>query len=276
GLAPDRGAGSFRAMYVGPLKALINDQFRRLERLCDRAEIPVHRWHGDVDQGKKRKALKDPTGVLLITPESLEAMLMLRGRFVAQFFSRLDAVVIDELHVFLDSERGRQLSSLLHRLDIARGKRARRVGLSATIGSPEDALRWLSGKAGSGRLIKGEGGGEFELLVKTFMSDPRKPVGDDDEEGDEGAGTGGLVGIDQHNHENFRGRTNLVFCNSKNQIESLSDNLRRLAERDRVPNEFRVHHGSLSREIRHDAEKELQSGRPCTALCSSTLELGID
>lgn len=270
-VAADHGAGSFRAMYVGPLKALINDQFRRLDQLCERAEIPVHRWHGDVDQGKKKKALKDPGGVLLITPESLEAMLMLRGRTVPQLFSRLEAVVVDELHVFLDSERGRQLSSLLHRLDLARGQRTRRVGLSATIGSPDDALRWMADGGGEARLIESGGGGEIELIIKTFMSDPRDSAADDEDDG-----TGGLVGVARHLHEHFRGKTNLVFCNRKNQIEELSDLLARIATRGRVENEFRVHHGSLSRDFRHEVENELQSAKPRTALCSSTLELGID
>lgn len=275
GMAADRGAGSFRAIYVGPLKALINDQFRRLEKLCDIAEIPVHRWHGDVDAGKKAKAIKNPAGVLLITPESLEAMFMLRGRLLPALFSRLEAVVIDELHVFLDSERGRQLSSLLNRLDLAKGSRVRRVGLSATIGSPEAALEWLAGAPERGRLLKAEGESELALLIKTFFSDPAPPNSNDQGE-DEDDGSGGLIGIARHLHDNFRGKTNLVFCNRKNQIESLSDLLARHAKRERVSNQFRVHHGSLSREIRQDVEAELQSGRPCTALCSSTLELGID
>lgn len=275
-IASDHGAGSFRVLYVGPLKALINDQFRRLDQLCERAEIPVHRWHGDVDAGKKRKAAETPSGVLLITPESLEAMLMLRGREIPRLFARLEAVVVDELHSFLDGERGRQLSSLLNRLESAKGgTRPRRVGLSATIGGTEAALSWLQAGAGTAaRLIEGEPSSQFRLLVKAFVT--AEPVKNSDEDEEPEVEHSGLLGIAEHLHANFRGKTNLVFCNAKNQIEELADLLQSIAKRKNVPLEFQVHHGSLSREIRMDVEKALQSGKPCTALCSSTLELGID
>ena len=154
-LAPDRGAGSVRVLYVGPLKALINDQFRRVEDLCVRAEIPVHRWHGDVQAKAKRSVIEKPTGVLLITPESLEAMLMLKGSKVPFLFDRLEAIVIDEAHVFLESERGRQLSSLIARIEaVRRGKkRARKIGLSATIGDVDVACRWLDNGQGGRPVV---------------------------------------------------------------------------------------------------------------------------
>ncbi len=275
-IASDHGAGSFRVLYIGPLKALINDQFRRLDQLCARAEIPVHRWHGDVDAGRKRKAAQSPSGVLLITPESLEAMLMLRGREIPRLFARLEAIVVDELHSFLDGERGRQLSSLLNRLESAKGgARPRRVGLSATIGGTDAALGWLqAGASKPAMLIEGEPSSQARLLVKAFVTaEPAKDHGEDEEPEVEHPG---LLGIAEHLHANFRGKTNLVFCNAKNQIEELADLLQKIAMRKNVPLEFQVHHGSLSREIRMDVEKALQSGKPCTALCSSTLELGID
>lgn len=286
-LAPDHGAGSIRSLYVGPLKALINDQFRRVEDLCARAEIPVHRWHGDVGAGRKKDVVENPSGVLLITPESLEALFMRRGRELLRLFSRLDAIVIDELHAFLDGPRGRQLSSLLTRIDFVRQgwKRTRRIGLSATIGGIEQAQDWLG--AGSDVrpvMVSSTVSQDIELLMKTYLQaaparvstvPAEKPAEEDSAEEAE-VESSALISIAQHIHTKLRGRTNLVFGNSKARIEELADFLRRLSERAKLPNEFLVHHGSLSKEIREQVETELQSGRACTALCSSTLELGID
>jgi ATP-dependent Lhr-like helicase len=94
-------ATSVQALYVGPLKALINDQFRRMEELCDNLSIPVHRWHGDVGASEKLSVIREPTGILLITPESLEAIFLRRGRSVPSLFASLQYVVVDELHSFL-------------------------------------------------------------------------------------------------------------------------------------------------------------------------------
>ena len=124
----DPGEGGFDFVYVGPLRALINDQFERLEDLCDRAELPVYPWHGDISQGVKTRARKNPRGVLLITPESLEALFVLRGLEIPTLFMSARAIVIDELHALLDTERGVHLRSLLTRLELAVGRRIRRVG----------------------------------------------------------------------------------------------------------------------------------------------------
>lgn len=291
-LAPDRGGGSVRALYVGPLKALINDQFRRIEDLCKRAEIPVYRWHGDVGANKKHELLNTPAGMLLITPESLEALLMRRGREVRRVFSKLEAIVIDEMHCFLDSERGRQLCSQMRRIDAIRADlpSARRIGLSATIGDTERAKHWLQ-RVGAAlpEVIESSAARSIELVIKTFVHErpsPKVPSvarihgvegvdleSDGEPDIDEEAG---WLSIAQHIYENMRGATNLVFCNRKADIEVLADVLQVLCERHKQPNEFLVHHGSLSKQIREFGESELQSGRPCTAICSSTLELGID
>ncbi|MBM1457923.1 DEAD/DEAH box helicase, partial [Sulfitobacter mediterraneus] len=104
--------GGFDVLYIGPLKALITDQAGRLEGICQEAELPVVPWHGDVSQSVKTRAMKNPKGILLITPESLEALFVRRGLEVARLFGATRAVVIDELHTVLDSERGLQLRSL--------------------------------------------------------------------------------------------------------------------------------------------------------------------
>jgi ATP-dependent helicase Lhr and Lhr-like helicase len=131
------------AMYIGPLKALINDQFGRIEDLCSRLELPVHKWHGDVGDSQRRAVLRSPKGVLLITPESLEAMFVLRPTAMPALFSQLRYVVIDEMHAFLGSVRGTQLISQLYRLQRRCGCNPIRVGLSATLGDPAAACAWL-------------------------------------------------------------------------------------------------------------------------------------
>ncbi|OHB49045.1 MAG: hypothetical protein A2Y10_04880 [Planctomycetes bacterium GWF2_41_51] len=274
-LAENNGFGSIRVIYVGPLKALINDQFQRLEELCNRTEIPVHRWHGDVDSSKKAKIIKYPSGILLITPESLESLLMKVGQDSRRIFSNLQAIVIDELHVFLDSERGRQLASLINRIDAYRQDliRARKIGLSATIGDVDIAQKWLAGNhENTPSLIKSSQSNDVELLIKTFIDDsPASSDGDGDE-----IINNNLISIANHVLTHLNGKTNLVFCNSKTQIEELADNLAQISKQKKLPNQFLVHHGSLSKAFRESVEYELKSDRPCTAICSSTLELGID
>lgn len=281
-LASDHGSGSIRVLYVGPLKALINDQFRRLEELCNRADIPVHRWHGDVDGQKKLKLIKEPSGILLITPESLESLLMKIGQDARRVFLSLQAIVIDELHVFLDSERGRQLASLINRIEVVRRdlQYARKVGLSATIGDVAIAQKWLVGNSPNySKVIQSSLTNDVELLIKTFIQDipddlsqeelaqkNRIPLVPDNN----------LMRIANHLLTHFTGKTNLIFCNRKSQIEELADSLSQLSKQKKLPNQFLVHHGSLSRELRESVEYELKSERPCTAICSSTLELGID
>ncbi len=135
---------SIGAMYVGPLKALINDQFRRLETLCERAEIPVHRWHGDVDVGKKEKLLQQPRGVLLITPESLESFFVNRSSSLSRVFATMRFVVIDEIHSLVGRERGLQLRSQLFRLQRYARDSFRLIGLSATVGEYAECYQtWM-------------------------------------------------------------------------------------------------------------------------------------
>ena len=137
------------AVYIGPLKALINDQFSRLNDLCAEAAIPVWHWHGDVPQTHKNKLLKHPSGILQITPESLEALLMHKHAYVTKLFGDLRYVVVDEVHSLMRGDRGGQTLCLIERLSRMAGVNPRRIGLSATIGDLEAAGAFLS--AGTGR-----------------------------------------------------------------------------------------------------------------------------
>ena len=135
---------SVQAIYVGPLKALINDQFRRLEELCTEMEIPVHRWHGDVPANRKKALRENPAGILLITPESLESNFINFGVLVPRVYRHLSFVVIDELHSFFGNERGVHLQSLLSRLQKTAACTPRIIGLSATLADPQAARAFLA------------------------------------------------------------------------------------------------------------------------------------
>ena len=136
-------ASGVQVLCLSPLKALINDQFNRLEQLCERVEVPVHRWHGDVAASAKKRLLDNPSGVLLITPESLEATFVNRGTQIPGLFAGLRYIVIDELHSFIASPRGAQLQSLMNRVDLAIRRRPPRIGLSATLGDMAIASNFL-------------------------------------------------------------------------------------------------------------------------------------
>jgi ATP-dependent Lhr-like helicase len=269
---------SVQALYISPLKALINDQFRRLEDLCTYAEIPVHRWHGDVSATDKQRLRRSPGGVLLITPESLESQFINHDRHLQRIYAHLQFVVIDELHAFLDNVRGIHLRSLLARLNIAAGVAPRRFGLSATIGdfAPAQAFLCVDSPCAVRVLQDGSHRKELRVGVKAYVE---ASGAGESSEGDKTSSSAltGLAAIATDIAFRFRSESNLIFCNSRRQTELLADKLRSLVEREHWPrNPFLLHHGSLSRELREEAERELKSGEPVTAICTSTLEMGID
>src|SRR5690606_19818600 len=156
--------------------------------LCELLEIPVHRWHGDVSAVAKARARRDPRGVLLITPESLEALFVLRGLEVPGLFAALGCIVIDELHAMLDTGRGIHLRSILNRIEMAIGRPVRRVGLSATLGDMRLACAYLRPAAPEEvRLLKSEAEGqELKVQLRGYRVDG--PAGTDG--ASEGSGTG--------------------------------------------------------------------------------------
>ena len=170
---PPRSVG---AIYIGPLKALINDQFYRLNDLCREADIPVWHWHGDVAQSHKNKLLRHPSGILQITPESLEALLLHKHADVPHLFGDLRFIVIDEVHSLLRGDRGGQTLCLIERLTRLAGVNPRRIGLSATIGDLERTGAYLS--AGTGRgcaipRIESKGGRWRQSMEHFFTTGPQ-------------------------------------------------------------------------------------------------------
>ena len=153
---------TFGVIYIAPLKSLINDQFSRLGQLLDETGIPVFHWHGDVAMSHKTKALNDPKGILQITPESLESMLMNRSNDIIRLFGDLRFIVIDELHTLTGTDRGNQILCQLVRIGRLIGHHPRRVGLSATIGDTQKAAKWLG--AGTGRNTQAPDPGKIKTL----------------------------------------------------------------------------------------------------------------
>lgn len=183
-LLDEQPSSTVGVLYIAPLKALINDQFDRLNELCEETGIPVYRWHGDVSASRKRKLLKHPQGILQITPESLESLMINKHMEIPSLFGDLRFVVIDEIHSLLRGDRGLQTFCLIERLSRLAGCHPRRIGLSATIGDPGAAGRFLS--AGSGRktiIPKVEGGKEvWRLSMEHFYTTP--PQADEKEPAD--------------------------------------------------------------------------------------------
>lgn len=167
-----QAGGSRLIVYVSPLKALINDQFGRLDRLCEQLEIPVWPWHGDIGSSSKSRFVKQPKGVLLITPESLESVLCNRGTSVKALFDATSFFIIDELHAFIGTERGKQLQSLLHRIEAVLNRSVPRVGLSATLGDMQLAADFL--RPGHGHAVEviesKSAGSELKVLIKATRS----------------------------------------------------------------------------------------------------------
>jgi ATP-dependent Lhr-like helicase len=268
----DLGAGAGVAvLYVSPLKALINDQYDRIVDLTDPLDLRVHRWHGDAPAGGKARVLRAPAGLLLITPESLEALFVRHADRVRRVFGGLRYVVIDELHSFLGTERGAQLQALLHRVELAARRRIPRVALSATLGNFADAADFLRPRHGAEVAVVAstEPGGEIRLQIRGYL-DPAAPTPAGQEPADRAA-------IADHLFKTLRGTDNLVFANSRAAVEVYADMLTQRAVRAVEPASFLAHHGSLSKEVREHVEERLKDPTTSvTAVCTSTLELGID
>jgi ATP-dependent Lhr-like helicase len=267
-------------LYISPLKALINDQWGRLEELCERLEIPVVPWHGDVADNRKKRFFKRPEGALLITPESLEALLMNKGHGIAGIFAPLRFIVIDELHAFIGSERGKQLQSLMHRIEAALKRRVRRIGLSATLGDMRLASEFLRSGEAVELIASRDEGQELKALIKAYVVRPLMNTAEKSHDWEEAAAAvekPAEQAIAEHLFKTLRGANHLVFPNSRGAVETYADMLRELCEESGLPNEFWPHHGNLSKELREETEAALKAKKhPATAICTTTLELGID
>jgi ATP-dependent Lhr-like helicase len=262
-------------LYIGPTKALINDQFIRLDALLNEAHMPVWHWHGDVSQSHKNKLMKDPKGVLQITPESMESLLINKGTQLVRMFGDLRFIVIDEVHVFMGSDRGRQVLCQLQRLARFIRTQPRRIGLSATLGDYTQAENWL--KSGTDRSVvtpKVEAKQKsIRLAVEHFFVPKPSSAAEESKE------------TADFNHPYFkyifeisRARKKcLIFANSRGETESVIATMRQIAEVQQAADIYHVHHGSIAAPLREAAEDAMRdSDKPAITAATVTLELGID
>jgi ATP-dependent Lhr-like helicase len=239
-------------LYLCPLRALLNNLQPRLTHYARLVGREVAMWHGDVGDSERRRILGDAPDLLLTTPESLELMLISRRVEHETLFRNVRSVVIDEVHAFAADDRGWHLLSVLERIERLAARSIQRVGLSATIGNPDDVLGWLMASRGGPREV---------VRAPAETSAPAE-VGIDFVGGIENAA---IVISRLH-----RGEKRLVFCDSRARVEEIATNLRKLEVQTFVS------HSSLSPDERRQAENAFSSGSDCVIVATSTLELGID
>jgi ATP-dependent Lhr-like helicase len=260
-------------MYIGPIKALINDQFDRLNELLQFANFPVWAWHGDVTQGRKKKLLEDPKGILQITPESLESLLINKSAEIDRIFGDLRFVIIDEIHAFIGSDRGCQILCQLSRLAKMTRNEPRRIGLSATLGDYTLAENWLRGDTSRSVITPNLSGAQrkIQLSLEHFY-DPGLVVR---AKGD----TRDKVFNPYHLHLFYQteGRKCLIFANGRTDAEAAIAAIREIAQAKGAPDIYHVHHGSIAANLRQTAEAAMRKpNMPAVTAATVTFEMGID
>jgi ATP-dependent Lhr-like helicase len=248
-------------LYISPIKALINDQFSRLSEILRKSCTPVYAWHGDVGSSHKRRLLRNPQGILQITPESLESLLINQPDEIERLFGELRFVVIDEIHAFMGSERGNQVLCQLARIARRTKNQPRRIGLSATLGDYSLAEAWLQGGTKNEVItpeIEGKGQ-SVRLAVEHFYRTPE----DREQEF-------------SYIYHNSKGTKCLIFTNNRTESEAIISNLREKAAQESLPDIYHVHHGSISAMLREDAEAAMRGENPAVIAATVTLEMGID
>lgn len=272
-----KGNDRVSMLYVAPLKALINDQYRRLCEMSSQMSLPVTIWHGDAPMSGKKRMLREHRGVIMITPESLESFLMNRGKWCAKYMLP-QIIILDEFHAFIGTPRGKQLLSLLHRIDFlcdnASVPRPRRIGLSATLSQLDTVASVLSGRGSSDdvAIIDGRDTGNEEDVIRvvTFPSAPPRKEGQQHTETDYAAMSRYIV-------ENSVNEKTLTFARSRKNVEDIASLINEVCITGNLNMEAFPHHGSLSKETRETLEHRLVStDKPTMAVATVTLELGID
>ena len=297
---------SVGALYICPLKSLINDQFGRMEELLDLSGISVTRWHGDVARSHKKKLLEKPTGILQITPESLEAMLMNRSNDMLRLFGDLRYVVIDEIHTLTGTDRGNQIICQLSRLGHLIGHTPRRVGLSATIGDPNLAAEWLAGDTNIPVDVPTfeEGKIRWRLGLEHFyIQNPKDNQSAEPADSQDTAHDGEPLDLStamgvaasmvesalprtvahpldagyEYMYDCVKDKKSLVFSNSREETEYLCATFRQIARARGDQDVFLIHHGNLSASLREEAEAKMKDEEIFAVTCATvTMELGID
>lgn len=250
-----------QVLYISPLIALINDQFYRVEELCKSLEVTVTKWHGEANKSQKERLLSKPEGIVLITPESLEAMFVNRPFNIRHLFSNLKYVVIDEIHSFIGTDRGMQLKSILSRLQDANDKKFNIIGLSATIGDYDEAKRFTGDEAVT-KVLLDRTAKEIRAQFRYFKSETEE------------------LSLDLLKSLYLETKDNkaLIFPNSRGRVEEVAVKLKKISERVNGHSNYFSHHSSVHKEVREYVEFFAKNNRHenFAIACTSTLELGID
>jgi len=239
-------------LYLCPIKALLNNLDVRLHRYCSLVGRRSAVWHGDIKTSARQRILKEPPDCLLTTPESLEVMLVSRKVDRRGLFKDLRVVIVDEIHAFAGDDRGWHLLAVLERVSRIAGRELQRLGLSATVGNPEELAVWLAGSC------RDEG---------TVVLPPAAEAAAADVELDFVGSLDNAATVVSRLH---RGEKRLIFLDSRARAEELASRLREL-EVDTF-----VTHSSLSPEQRHQAEEAFAVREDCVIVATSVLELGVD
>ncbi len=265
-------------LYIAPLKSLINDQFGRMSEVLEQSGIRVTHWHGDVARSQKKQLLEKPEGILQITPESLEAMLINRPNDIGRLFGQLQFIVLDEIHTLTGSDRGNQILCQLARIERTIGRSPRRIGLSATLGDPALAASWLA--SGTGRETDiprfAEEKTHWRLGLEHFyIGNPSL-----DQTGKTSEGKPDHAALDagyEYVYDCVKDRKSLVFSNSREETEYVCATLRQIARHRHERDVFLIHHGNLSAALREEAELKMKDEGIMAVTCATvTMELGID
>jgi len=250
-------------LYITPLRALNRDVDRRLEEMVESVGLKLGLRHGDTPQSERTRHVRKPPNVMITTPETFQ--LMFTGSKIRELLLTVEAVVIDEVHELAAGERGWQLSVGISRLEQLKGSSVQKVGLSATVGNPDQVAKWLSN---DGEAIIAEAPRVTELNVDAVIPLPEDEIGSLE------------LAISPRAHATLRGLADivsqnnpcLIFVNSRNSAETVSQRLQAIAPDLKIG----VHHGSLAKEARQEMEDDLRSGSLQGLVCTSSLELGID
>lgn len=251
-----------QVLYISPLIALINDQFYRIEELCKYLDVEVTKWHGEASKSQKDKLIKNPRGIVLITPESLEAMFVNAPYNVKGLFSNLKYLIIDEIHSFIGTDRGVQLKSILSRLQQVNTKKFNIVGLSATIGDYNEAKQ-MTGDEAKTKVLLDRTGKEMETHFKYFDSETATEL---------------PLELLKDLYIETKDNKVLIFPNSRGRAEEVAVKLKKISDKLKGHPFYFSHHSSVDKELREYVEHFAKSNQRynfCIS-CTSTLELGID
>ncbi len=250
-----------QVLYISPLIALINDQFYRIEELCKNLEVTVTKWHGEANKTMKDRLIKQPSGIVLITPESLEAMFVNKPYNVKQLFSNLKYVVIDEIHSFIGTDRGIQLKSILSRLQSINSNSFSIVGLSATIGDYNEAKKFTGDELNT-KVLLDRTTKEINTVFRFFRNKNEDLP----------------LELLKDLYIETKDNKVLIFPNSRGRAEEVAVKLKKISDRVKGHPNYFSHHSSVDREVREYVEYFAKNNKRhnfCIS-CTSTLELGID